>query len=301
MRAPSRRLAARSPPGRSSAATSYSSRYWPIRASTSASDDSLTTLTRSPTPQVLIEKPSRRWASTLSPSVTATSRMLSPKRAILPRCQSAFAHAARVQVPISSWTGASPQWPTTTLRSSRRRAAMNPNSRSPWAAWFRFMKSMSMSAQGISRLNCVCRCRNGLSSASRPAIHILAGLNVCIQVIRPDAGRVRVRLAARAPGCRPSRSATGLVTTRTGIAGASSRAAAIAGRVLGDLLERLRAVEVLAAGDEPDLGCRKVEHVESPWVAARRVSAGRRHSCSGRGAWRRCQPGSRPGYPAGAP
>ena len=51
-----------------------------------------------------------------------------------------------------SWTRASLQWPTTTLRSSRIRAAMNPNSRSPCAAWLRFMKSMSIAAQGISRL-----------------------------------------------------------------------------------------------------------------------------------------------------
>ena len=46
----------------------------------SSSDASLTTLTRSPTPHVLMLKPRRRCASTLSPSVTATSRMLSPKR-----------------------------------------------------------------------------------------------------------------------------------------------------------------------------------------------------------------------------
>ena len=103
---------------------------------------------------------------------------------------------------------------------------MNPNSRSPWAAWLRFMKSMSMSAQGISRLYCVWRCRNGLSSASRPAIHILAGLNVCIQVIRPtQAGSALAsRTSARMPS-EPVR--TGFARTRTGIAGASSRAAAI--------------------------------------------------------------------------
>ena len=104
---------------------------------------------------------------------------------------------------------------------------MNPNSRSPWAAWFRFMKSMSMSAQGISRLYCVWRCRNGLSSASRPAIHILAGLNVCIQVISPtQAGSA---LAARTSARMPSEPVrTGLGTTRTGMDGAASRAAAMA-------------------------------------------------------------------------
>ena len=165
----------------------------------------MTTSTRSPTPQVLMEKPSRRWASTLSPSVTATSRMLSPKRAIFPPCQSALAHAARVQVPISLLDRRRrPSGPTTTLRSRRRRAAMNPNSRSPWAAWFRFMKSMSMSAQGISRLYCVWRCRNGLPQGLEAGDPHLG-----------RAERVHPRDQARrrpgprwprgpAPGCRPS-------------------------------------------------------------------------------------------------
>ena len=62
---------------------------------------------------------------------------------------------------------------------------MNPNSRSPCAAWLRFMKSMSMVPHGISTWAWVCRCRSGLRSASRPWIHILAGENVCIQPTRP--------------------------------------------------------------------------------------------------------------------
>ena len=62
---------------------------------------------------------------------------------------------------------------------------MYPNSRSPWADWFRFMKSMSMVAQGRSRLNCVCRCSNGFCKAFSPAIHIFAGENVCIQAMTP--------------------------------------------------------------------------------------------------------------------
>jgi hypothetical protein len=37
----------------------------------------------------------------------------------------------------------------------RIRVPMNPNSRPPWADWFRFMKSMSIDDQGMSRLNCV--------------------------------------------------------------------------------------------------------------------------------------------------
>ena len=35
----------------------------------------------------------------------------------------------------------------------------------PWAAWFRFMKSMSISPHGRSRLNCVCRCSSGFCIA----------------------------------------------------------------------------------------------------------------------------------------
>ncbi len=62
---------------------------------------------------------------------------------------------------------------------------MNPNSRSPCADWFRFMKSMSISPQGRSRLNWVCRWASGLSSRVSPAIHIFDGENVCIQVITP--------------------------------------------------------------------------------------------------------------------
>jgi hypothetical protein len=44
---------------------------------------------------------------------------------------------------------------------------------------------MSILSHGISRLNCVCRCTKGFCSVESPAIHILAGLNVCIHVIRP--------------------------------------------------------------------------------------------------------------------
>lgn len=47
---------------------------------------------------------------------------------------------------------------------SRRRAPMKPNSRPPWAVWFRFMKSMSISLQGRSRLNWVWNCSRGFCS-----------------------------------------------------------------------------------------------------------------------------------------
>ena len=59
------------------------------------------------------------------------------------------------------------------------------NSRSPWAAWLRFMKSMSMVDHGNASLAWVCRWSIGLRSSSRPWIHIFAGENVCIQAITP--------------------------------------------------------------------------------------------------------------------
>src|SRR6185295_7184784 len=89
------------------------------------------------------------------------------------------------------------------------------------------MKSMSMDDQGIPSLNWVCRWRNGFCRAPRPAIHILAGENVCIQVMRPTH-------ASSAFASRHSRRissgpvSTGLTTTLTGIAGAASRPVTIA-------------------------------------------------------------------------
>ncbi len=44
---------------------------------------------------------------------------------------------------------------------------------------------MSIVAHGRSRLNCVCRCRNGFLSSLRPRIHIFEGEKVCIQRMRP--------------------------------------------------------------------------------------------------------------------
>ena len=224
------------------------------------------TATRSPTPKVSTRKPSRRCASTLSPSVTATSRMLSPKRAIRPVSQSRFAAAARVQAPMRSWTSVVVQWPTTTLRSRRSRAAMNPNSRSPWAAWLRFMKSMSIASHGISPWYCVCRWRSGRCRAVSPPIHILAGENVCIQAMTPT--QAGFALASRNSARIPSAS----VTTGFGDDPDRDRRRRVEGR--GDLggvrrhgLERLRPVEVLAAGDEPDLVRPEVAHGRTPPLA----------------------------------
>ncbi len=113
---------------------------------------------------------------------------------------------------------------------------MNANSRSPWAAWFRFMKSMSMSAHGRSRLYCVCRWTSGLRRSVRPPIHILAGENVCIQAMTPmqvGLASASRRTAAIASGVVT----TGLATMRTGTSAASSRQRGDVPRVLVDPLE----------------------------------------------------------------
>jgi len=68
--------------------------------------------------------------------------------------------------------------PCTTVR-------RNPYCRSPWAAWLRFMKSMSILADGRAASARVCRCSNGLRSASKPGVHIFAEDKVGIQVMTP--------------------------------------------------------------------------------------------------------------------
>ena len=85
---------------------------------------------------------------------------------------------------------------------------------------------MSISAQGRSRLNWVCRWRSGFWSAWSPPIHIRAGENVCIQAITPT--HSSEALAARQAAAMLSDDLTiGLKTTRTGIESDLSRALAI--------------------------------------------------------------------------
>jgi hypothetical protein len=92
---------------------------------------------------------------------------------------------------------------------------MYPNSRSPWAAWFRFMKSMSMVDHGSDSLACVCRCSSGARSASSPWIHIRAGENVCIHAITPT--HVGSEFASSMVFSMPTESvSTGRHTTSTG-------------------------------------------------------------------------------------
>ena len=111
--------------------------------------------------------------------------MLSPKRTTRIVRSSAAAVAARDHSATRWSTTGSDTWPDTVSRGWRIRVWMKPNSRSPWAAWLRFMKSMSMLDQGRSRSAWVCRCSSGLRSASSAPIHIFAGENVCIHAMTP--------------------------------------------------------------------------------------------------------------------
>ena len=103
---------------------------------------------------------------------------------------------------------------------------MNPNSRSPWADWFRFMKSMSIWAQGSSRLNWVWRWASGFSRRVSPAIHILAGENVCIQVTTPTQSAA-VFASTQVFRISSGPVSVGFHTTRTGSLPERSRNSAI--------------------------------------------------------------------------
>src|SRR3954453_3079994 len=185
----------------------------------------VTTSTRSLTPHMFTETPKRSSASTLSPSVTATLRMLSPKRASRSERAAAAPAAARTHAPPPAGPRGSDTCPATVVRDVRSRVRMNPYSRSPWAAWLRFMKSMSIVAHGSAASAWVCRCSSGLRSASIPEIHIFAGEKVCIQVMTPrQAGSSLASPMARR--IAPASLRSGFQTTRTGTPPAPSRAAA---------------------------------------------------------------------------
>ena len=151
--------------------------------------------------------------------------MLSPNRATVSRRASCQPQAARDHPATLSTRAGSCQWPATVFRRRDMRVSRKPCSRSPWADWLRFMKSMSISVHGSSRLNWVWRWRSGFWRAVSPAIHIRAGENVCIQTTSPThasavfASRQSARIASGVV-------TTGLWTTRTGIAAAASSAAA---------------------------------------------------------------------------
>ena len=86
---------------------------------------------------------------------------------------------------------------------------------------------MSIDDHGNARLNCVCKCRNGFRSDVSPAIHILAGENVCIHRINPT--HISVALASRhSPRISSGVVSTGWNTTVTGIPFSFANEAAIA-------------------------------------------------------------------------
>ena len=110
-------------------------------------------------------------------------------------------------------------------------------------------------------------------SAVSPPIHIFAGEKVCIHAIRPT--QPSAAFASR--HSRRIESAlviTGVWTTRTGIALVPAQRGGDLAGVLGHPGERLRAVHLLAPGDEPDL-----EPVEGVHV---RASSGRGIGTGGR-------------------
>ena len=76
------------------------------------------------TDQVLIWTPILISASVLSPSVTATKRMLSPKRATRMFCVAWRPAAARTQVPTRSCVAAWLAWPETVVRGIAMRVSM---------------------------------------------------------------------------------------------------------------------------------------------------------------------------------
>ena len=92
----------------------------------------------------------------------------------------------------------------------------------------------------------------GFFSSVSPAIHILAGENVCIQVIRPT--QASLELASRHSRRMASGVvSTGLKTTFTGTWVGGLEEAGDLARVVGHLFQRLGAVKMLASRDEPDL------------------------------------------------
>ncbi len=164
---------------------SYFSSYSANNAVRSSSLTSFILATRSPIPYPFTVQPNLIWASILSPSVTATWRILSPNLATFNTLLSENAAAVLIQLPIRPRISSFSQCPTMTFLFNFNLLPMKPCSLSPCADWLRFMKSMSMDSQGISRLYCVAKCNKGFCNADKPAIHIFDGENVCIHVIIP--------------------------------------------------------------------------------------------------------------------
>ena len=176
------------------------------------------------------------------------------------------AAAARAQDAMRATTAGLDAWPATVLRGAPRRVSTWPCSRSPWAAWLRFMKSMSIVAHGSSTLDWVCRWSSGFCRALIPLIHIFAGENVCIQVITPtqvgsefatrDATMDRRRFGEHGLELDREwdRPAIELVDDRR--------------RLLGDLAQRRLSVQHLAAGEEPEPAIVRRRHRQTSFDSA---------------------------------
>ncbi len=189
--------------------------------------------------------------------------MLSPNRASRIVLMAARPRAARAQTPTRRATSGSATWPVTVLRATPSRVWTAANSRSPCAAWWRFMKSMSISAHGSAWFAWVCRWSRGLRSASRPEIHIFAGLKVCIQAITPTHASVTLassRVAADRVGLGQHRLRDHADRDR----GRGAEGGDDVGGVRGHLVDDLGPVEVLAPGQEPDLGLARLSGHATP-------------------------------------
>ena len=140
-----------------------------------------------------------------------------------------------------------PRWWSVAMRS---RVSTNPNSRSPCADWLRFMKSMSISAQGRSRFACVWRWTSGLRSAEQPRDPHLRGREGVHPGHDTQAGRVGISVGEQlgdALGRRdhrlgddPDRDVRRTVEALRDLT-----------CVVGHLGQRVIPVQTLAAGHEP--------------------------------------------------
>ena len=120
---------------------------------------------------------------------------------------------------------------------------------------------MSISAQGRSRLNCVCRWRSGFCSEAAAPRSTSSRARTCAST-RPRRRRLSAAFASRQTSRIDSAFlTTGLCATRTGIAASASSAARDLARVLVHLPEHLVPVELLAPGQEPDLVRRRAPSV----------------------------------------
>ena len=153
--------------------------------------------------------------------------MLSPKRAIFTPCASCQAHAARVHAPrLALHVGVLPV-PDDHLALQPHAAADEPE----FAVAVR--RLVQVHEIHVDRRPTGCRdctacadARTASASARSPAIHILAGENVCIHVISPSTSLGGIGLEHE-PWISSGVVSTGLKTTRTGSDGALSRAHAI--------------------------------------------------------------------------